>query len=91
MPAATLSPAASSPGILSAAPQPSIEVGSVEFTSGSHLADQRLAALVDELADRDHRHLAEAATRRPVLWLLAMTASAIVLAQLAVSIAVAPF
>lgn len=91
MPAATLSPTAVRSGALSAAPQPSIEAGSVGLTSGSHLADQRLAALVDELADRDHRHLAEAAARRPVLWLLAMTASAILLAQLAVSIAVAPF
>lgn len=52
--------------------------------------DQRIAALVEQLADRDERHLSEAASRRPVLWLIAMTASAVALAQLAVTIAVAP-
>lgn len=82
MPIATLRPAS----------RTSIERVHVDLADGAApVADQRLAALVDELADRDHRHLAEAAARRPVLWLLAMTGSAILLAQLAVAIAVAPF
>lgn len=80
MPITTLTPVSPS----------STDATRVDSASAGALSDQRIAALVDELTDRDERHLAEAASRRPVLWLLAMTTSAIVLAQLAVAIAVAP-
>jgi hypothetical protein len=55
-----------------------------------HLMDQRLASLIHELAQRDHRHLAEVVRRRPVSWLVAMTAAAVVLAFVAVAVAVTP-
>ncbi|PSL37271.1 hypothetical protein CLV49_0878 [Labedella gwakjiensis] len=53
-------------------------------------ADRRLAALADELARRDSAANAERESRRPLIWLLAMTLGAVALAQLAVYVMVAP-
>lgn len=53
-------------------------------------ADRRLAALADELAHRDSAAYAERESRRPTIWLLAMTLGAVALAQLAVYVMVAP-
>lgn len=51
-------------------------------------ASRRLASLVEELHERDVRHLAEHAERRPGLWLGLMTVSAVALAHVAVVVAV---
>jgi hypothetical protein len=73
------------------APDDTTETRQTERSAGTrHLVDQRLATLIHELAQRDHRHLAEAVRRRPVSWLVAMTAAAVVLAFVAVAVAVAP-
>lgn len=70
------------------APHDTTETQRTEMSAGTrHLAERRLAELVHELAQRDHRHLAEAVGRRPVSWLVAMTAAAVVLAFVAVAVA----
>lgn len=53
-------------------------------------ADERLADLVAELSARDRAARERAAERRPMLWLAAMTAGAVALANAAVYVAVAP-
>jgi hypothetical protein len=61
-------------------------------TANRATADRRLAALVDDLARRDDAASAEREARRPIVWLTAMTVSAVVLAQVAILVAVArPF
>lgn len=52
-------------------------------------ADRRLAALADELAARDDVAFAERETKRPIVWLTAMTIGAVLLANLAIVVAVA--
>ncbi|RWZ51127.1 hypothetical protein ELQ90_10085 [Labedella phragmitis] len=72
-------------------PDETTETHQTETPAGTRrLVDQRLATLVHELAQRDHRHLADAVRLRPVSWLVAMTGAAVVLAFVAVAVAVAP-
>ncbi len=49
---------------------------------------RRLAALVDQLQERDRRHLEARAVRRPAVWIGGLTAAAVAVAHVAVLLAV---